>query len=139
LFRGNVRGIIAAPGGREGMERTLDANVAIATMEGRPPRPQVIDPMRKRLTDPTRMRQGVALGRSPLIDHAMTASREPFTTDQKTAVSGYSHFDYCTNNKLRYAAVAADINCDPGTVPPVVPFLRASRNVHRQRRVALPC
>ena len=38
-----------------------------------------------------------------LLDHAMTVSKQPLTTDQKTAVSGYSHFDYCTNNKLRYA------------------------------------
>jgi hypothetical protein len=52
-----------------------------------------------------------------LLDRAMTASKQPFTTDQKTAVSGFSHWDYCTNNKLRYAAVAADINCDPQTVP----------------------
>jgi hypothetical protein len=52
-----------------------------------------------------------------LLDHAMTVSKQPFTTDQKTAVSGFSHWDYCTNNKLRYAAVAADNNCDPQTVP----------------------
>jgi hypothetical protein len=51
-----------------------------------------------------------------LLDHAMTAGRQPWTTDQKTAVSGYSHWDYCTNNKLRYAGVASDINCDPATV-----------------------
>jgi uncharacterized tannase-like protein DUF6351 len=51
-----------------------------------------------------------------LLDRAMTVSKQPFTTDQKTAVSGFSHWDYCTNNKLRYAAVAADINCDPQTV-----------------------
>ncbi|HEU5256915.1 MAG TPA: DUF6351 family protein, partial [Vicinamibacterales bacterium] len=36
---------------------------------------------------------------------------------QKTAIAGFSHWDYCTNNKLRYAAVASDINCDPQTVP----------------------
>lgn len=52
LFRGNVREIIAAPGGREAMERALDANIAIATRQGRTPRPAVIEPMRKRLTDP---------------------------------------------------------------------------------------
>ena len=52
-----------------------------------------------------------------LIDRAMTVSKEPFTIDQKTAVSGYSHFDYCTNNKLRYAAFAAALNCDVNTVP----------------------
>ncbi|HYS27203.1 MAG TPA: DUF6351 family protein [Vicinamibacterales bacterium] len=57
-----------------------------------------------------------------LLDRAMTVSKQPFTTDQKTAVSGFSHWDYCTNNKLRYAAVAADINCDPQTVPPSMRF-----------------
>jgi len=57
-----------------------------------------------------------------LLDHAMTASKQPFTTEQKTAVSGFSHWDYCTNNKLRYAAVAADINCDPQTVPMATRF-----------------
>jgi hypothetical protein len=57
-----------------------------------------------------------------LLDHAMTVSRQPFTTEQKTAVSGYSHWDYCTNNKLRYAGVAADINCDAATIPPPMRF-----------------
>ncbi len=52
LFRANVREIIAAPGGKEAMERLLLANAAIATAEGHAPRPQVIEPMRKRLTDP---------------------------------------------------------------------------------------
>jgi 2-dehydropantoate 2-reductase len=52
LFRGNVREIVAAPGGREAMLRALEANVAIATKEGRPPRPQAIEPARQRLTDP---------------------------------------------------------------------------------------
>jgi hypothetical protein len=57
-----------------------------------------------------------------LLDHAMTSSKQPFTTDQKTAVAGYSHWDYCTNNKLRYAGVASDINCDANTVPPPMRF-----------------
>jgi uncharacterized tannase-like protein DUF6351 len=57
-----------------------------------------------------------------LLDHAMTTSKQPFTTEQKTAVSGFSHWDYCTNNKLRYAGVAADINCDATTVPPAMRF-----------------
>ena len=52
LFRANVREIIASPGGKEAMERVLAANVAIATREGHAPRPQAIEPMRKRLTDP---------------------------------------------------------------------------------------
>ena len=57
-----------------------------------------------------------------LLDHAMTASKLPYTTDQKTAVSGFSHWDYCTNNKLRYAGAAADINCDAATIPPSMRF-----------------
>jgi hypothetical protein len=57
-----------------------------------------------------------------LLDHAMTTSKQPFTTDQKTAVSGFSHWDYCTNNKLRYAGVAADINCDATTIPSPMRF-----------------
>jgi hypothetical protein len=57
-----------------------------------------------------------------LLDRAMTTSKQPFTTDQKTAVSGFSHWDYCTNNKLRYAGVAADINCDATTIPPPMRF-----------------
>jgi 2-dehydropantoate 2-reductase len=52
LFRANVREIIAAPGGRQAMERALAANVAIATREGHAPRPQAIEPMRQRVTDP---------------------------------------------------------------------------------------
>jgi 2-dehydropantoate 2-reductase len=52
LFRANVREIVAAPGGKEAMERVLAANVAIATKEGHAPRPQTLEPMRKRLTDP---------------------------------------------------------------------------------------
>jgi 2-dehydropantoate 2-reductase len=52
LFRGNVREIIAAPGGREAMEQALATNVEIATREGHPPRPGLIDSARKRLTDP---------------------------------------------------------------------------------------
>jgi Tannase-like family of unknown function (DUF6351) len=57
-----------------------------------------------------------------LLDHAMTTSKQPFTTEQKTAVSGFSHWDYCTNNKLRYAGVAAEINCDATTIPPAMRF-----------------
>lgn len=53
LFRGNVREIIAAPGGREAMERALGTNIAIATREGHPPRAPAIEFGRARLTDPT--------------------------------------------------------------------------------------
>lgn len=57
-----------------------------------------------------------------LLDHAMTASKLPWTTEQKTAIAGYSHWDYCINNKLRYAAVSADINCDATTIPQTMRF-----------------
>jgi 2-dehydropantoate 2-reductase len=53
LFRGNVREIISAPGGKEAMERVVAANIAIATAEGRPPRAAAIEFARTRLTDPT--------------------------------------------------------------------------------------
>ena len=52
LFRGNVSEVIAAPGGREAVERTLDANVQIATRAGFPPRPAALEFARNRLTDP---------------------------------------------------------------------------------------
>src|SRR5204863_2285712 len=41
-----------APGGREAMDRALDANIQIATREGFPPRPEAIANVRGRLTDP---------------------------------------------------------------------------------------
>jgi 2-dehydropantoate 2-reductase len=52
LFRGNVREIMAAPGGREAMQRLLDANVAIAKKEGVTPRTNAIQRATERLTDP---------------------------------------------------------------------------------------
>ncbi len=52
LFRGNVREIVAAPGGREAMERALAANTDIATREGHAPRAQHTAFARARLTDP---------------------------------------------------------------------------------------
>jgi len=52
LFRGNVREIMAAPGGREAMERALAANREIATREGHAPRDAHIENARQRLTDP---------------------------------------------------------------------------------------
>ena len=52
LYRGTVREIMGAPGGMESMERTLDANSALATKEGLTPRAAQIDAARKRLTDP---------------------------------------------------------------------------------------
>jgi 2-dehydropantoate 2-reductase len=52
LFRGNVREIMAAPGGKEAMERVIAANIEIARKEGHPPRQAAIDFARDRLTDP---------------------------------------------------------------------------------------
>ena len=52
LFRGNVREIMAAPGGREAMERVLATNTAIATAEGFPPRAAATQFAHERLTDP---------------------------------------------------------------------------------------
>lgn len=53
LFRANVREIMAATGGPQAMERSLAANIEIATREGRPPRPTAIEAAKKRLMDPT--------------------------------------------------------------------------------------
>ncbi len=52
LFRANVREILAAPGGREAMERALAANAEIARREGRAPRAETLELARGRLTDP---------------------------------------------------------------------------------------
>jgi 2-dehydropantoate 2-reductase len=52
LFRGNVREIMAAPGGREAMERALAANVEVAKAEGHAPREIAIQRAKQRLTDP---------------------------------------------------------------------------------------
>jgi 2-dehydropantoate 2-reductase len=52
LFRANVGEIMAAPGGREAMERAIEANIAIARAEGHPPRPQSIEFAKARLMDP---------------------------------------------------------------------------------------
>jgi 2-dehydropantoate 2-reductase len=52
LFRGNVREIVGAPGGKEIMRRALAANAAIATAEGRAPRPTALQRFYERLTDP---------------------------------------------------------------------------------------
>ena len=52
MFRGNVKEIMAAPGGREAMERALAANREIATREGHAPRPHTMGPVHQRLTDP---------------------------------------------------------------------------------------
>jgi len=52
LYRGNVKEIMSAPGGKASMERTLAANIELATREGHAPRAAQIGAARKRLTDP---------------------------------------------------------------------------------------
>lgn len=52
LFRGNVREIVGAPGGREAMVRAVESNRAIAAAEGHAPRPEAIERAIQRLTDP---------------------------------------------------------------------------------------
>ena len=52
LFRGNVREIVAASGGREAMLRAIEANAEIARREGHAPRPKMLESGRQRLTDP---------------------------------------------------------------------------------------
>jgi 2-dehydropantoate 2-reductase len=51
LFRANVREIMAAPGGRDVMERTLAANLAVAQCEGHPLGEAAEALARSRLTD----------------------------------------------------------------------------------------
>jgi hypothetical protein len=57
-----------------------------------------------------------------LLDRAITASRLPWTAEQKEAVSGEGSWDYCTNNKLRYNPVGAEMNCDTTTIPESMRF-----------------
>jgi 2-dehydropantoate 2-reductase len=52
LFRANIGEIIAAPGGRAVIERALDANIAVSTREGHPPRDETLAFARRGLTDP---------------------------------------------------------------------------------------
>jgi 2-dehydropantoate 2-reductase len=52
LFRANVREIVASPGGKDVMRRALAANAAIASAEGRVPRPTALQKFNERLTDP---------------------------------------------------------------------------------------
>ncbi len=51
LFRANVGEILAAPGGKAAMLRTLDANIEVATHAGHPPRPAAIEFSRSVLTN----------------------------------------------------------------------------------------
>lgn len=99
LFRGNVREIIAASGGREAMERALDANIAIATAEGHPPRAQAIEFARKRLTDPAGtwsasmlrdLEGGGAVEADPIVGWMLDKARRHAIDDTVLALA-YAH------------------------------------------------
>ncbi len=47
LFRANIGEIHVAPGGRDALLRTLDANIEIATRDGHAPRPEAVEFARK--------------------------------------------------------------------------------------------
>ena len=74
LFRGNVKEIVSAPGGREAVERALETNIEIGRREGYPPRDLVIDFARNRLTDPAgtwtaSMQRDIEAGNPVEADH----------------------------------------------------------------------
>lgn len=99
LFRANVGEIMAAPGGREAMNRALDANIEIATREGRTPRPASIEAARARLTDPkgdwtSSMLRDVEAGRPVEADHIVGWMLEKARThgvDDTLLALAYSH------------------------------------------------
>jgi len=75
-FRGNVREIISAPGGREAIEHLLQTNSAIAAREGHAPRPAATEFALKRLTDPAgtwsaSMLRDVEAGNAVEADHVV--------------------------------------------------------------------
>jgi len=75
-FRGNIREIISAPGGREAIEHLLGTNSEIAKREGHPPRPAATDFAVKRLTDPAgtwsaSMLRDVEAGNAVEADHVV--------------------------------------------------------------------
>jgi 2-dehydropantoate 2-reductase len=99
LFRANVREIIAAPGGRETMERALAANIAIATKEGHAPRAPAIEMARGRLTDPTglwsaSMLRDLEAGGATEGDHIvgfMLAKAREYRIDETVLALAYTH------------------------------------------------
>ena len=99
LFRANVREIIAAPGGRETMERALAANIAIATKEGHAPRAPAIEMARARLTDPAglwsaSMLRDLEAGGATEADHIigfMLAKAREYRIDETVLALAYTH------------------------------------------------
>jgi len=99
LFRANVGEIMAAPGGREAMERALAANAEIAKREGHPPRPQVIEMARARLLDPqgnwsASMLRDLEAGGQVEADHVvgwMLAKARSHKVDETVLSLAYTH------------------------------------------------
>ena len=99
LFRANVREIIAAPGGKEVMERALAANIAIATKEGHAPRAPSIEMARGRLTDPeglwsASMLRDLEAGGATEADHIigfMLAKARENRIDETVLALAYTH------------------------------------------------
>jgi 2-dehydropantoate 2-reductase len=99
LFRGNVREIMAAPGGREAMLRLMKANTEIATKAGRPPRANVIQSATERLTDPeglwsASMMRDMEAGNRVEADHIvgwMLGKAREFGVDDAMLSVAYTH------------------------------------------------
>jgi 2-dehydropantoate 2-reductase len=99
LFRAHVGEIMAAPGGREAMERAIDANIAIARAEGHPPRPQSIEFAKARLMDPNgnwsaSMMRDMEAGNPVEADHIvgwMLERARKHSIDERILSMAYTH------------------------------------------------
>ena len=99
LFRGNVREIMSAPGGREAMQGLLKANAEIATRAGRTPRPAIIQSATERLTDPkgewsASMMRDMEAGNRVEADHIvgwMLGKAREFGVDDTMLSVAYTH------------------------------------------------
>lgn len=116
LFRGNVKEIMAAPGGREAMERALAANREIATREGHAPRPAAFESARERLTDArgewsASMMRDMEAGNRVEADHIvgwMLDRARKYGIDDTVLSMAYTHLKAYENrraaNRLQAAA-----------------------------------
>ncbi|HLX24864.1 MAG TPA: 2-dehydropantoate 2-reductase [Usitatibacter sp.] len=99
LFRGNVKEIMSAPGGKEAMVRLLEANAEIATRAGRKPRPAIIQSATERLTDPAgewsaSMMRDMEAGNRVEADHIvgwMLKKAREFGVDDTMLSVAYTH------------------------------------------------
>ena len=107
LYRGNVKEIMASPGGRESMDRTLAANIELATREGHAPRANAIDAARKRLTDPAglwsaSMLRDMEAGNAVEADHIvgwMLQKLREHGLDDAVMSSAYTHLKTYENRR----------------------------------------